>query len=159
LEVLKLLHNDIFESTKKEFFISYTNTEQSMFGAIVIFPVFSFLEIVPRNMFSFLGADNGPSLPDPRFKMILWLFVAGTRGGANRARILNLLQETPMNAHKIAKVLNLDHKTVAHHLKILSKNDLVEKDEKTYGAEYQLSQIMNKNQNVLEEIMEKIGTK
>jgi len=159
LEVLKLLHDDIFKNTQKEFFISYTNTEQSVFGAIVIFPVFSFLEIIPRNIFSFSEVDNGQSLPDPRFKMILWLFVAGTRGGANRARILNLLQDTPMNAHKIAKSLNLDHKTVAHHLKILSKNDLVEKDEKTYGAEYQLSQIMNKNQNVLEEIMEKIGTK
>lgn len=159
MEVLKLLHNDIVKNTKKEFFISHTNTEQSMFGAIVIFPVFSLLEIFPRNIFSFLGADNGQSQPDPRFKMILWLFVAGTRGGANRARILNLLQDTPMNAHKIAKSLNLDHKTVAHHLKILSKNDLVEKDEKTYGAEYQLSQIMNKNQNVLADIMEKIGTK
>jgi DNA-binding transcriptional ArsR family regulator len=159
LEVLKLLHNDIFENTKKEFFICYTNPEQSMFGAIVIFPVFSFLEIVPKNMFSFLGADNDQSQLNPRFKMILWLFVAGTRGGANRARILNLLQDTPLNAHKIAKSLNLDHKTVAHHLKILSKNDLVQKAEKTYGAEYQLSQIMNKNQNILEEIMEKIGTK
>jgi DNA-binding transcriptional ArsR family regulator len=94
-----------------------------------------------------------------RFNLILWSIIGGTRGGANKARILNLLQDTPMNAHKIAKSLNLDHKTVAYHLKILSKNDLVEKAEKTYGAEYQLSQIMNKNQNVLEEIMEKIGTK
>ena len=91
--------------------------------------------------------------------MILWMFVAGTRGGANRARILNLIKETPMNAHKIAKSLNLDHKTVAHHLKILTKNDLVEKSEKTYGAEYQLSGIMSKNQNALQEIMNKIGTK
>ena len=159
MEVLKLLHNDIFKNTQKEFFISYTHREQSVFGAIVIFPVFSFLEIIPSNIFSFSGIDNGQSRPDPRFKMVLWLFVAGTRGGANRARILSLLQDTPMNAHKIAKSLNLDHKTVAHHLKILSKNDLVQKAEKTYGAEYQLSQIMNKNQNVLEEIMEKIGTK
>jgi DNA-binding transcriptional ArsR family regulator len=159
LEVLKFLHNYDFENSQKEFFISYTHCEQSVFGVIVIFPVFSFLEIIPKNMFSFLGSNNGASQPDPRFKMILWLFVAGTRGGANRARILNLVKDTPMNAHKISKSLDLDHKTVAHHLKILSKNDLVEKSEKTYGAEYQLSQIMNKNQNVLEEIMEKIGTK
>ena len=129
-----------------------------MFGVIVIFPVLSIMQIFPKNMFSIFGADNGESQPDSRFKLILWMFVAGTRGGANRARILNLLKETPMNAHKIAKSLNLDHKTVSHHLKILSKNDLVEKAEKTYGAEYQLSQIMNKNQDVLTKIMEKIGT-
>ena len=64
-----------------------------------------------------------------------------------------------MNANKIATVLNLDHKTVVHHLKILSKNDLIVKAEKDYGAEYQLTHIMKENQSVLEEIMEKIGTK
>ncbi|MFB5607038.1 MAG: ArsR/SmtB family transcription factor [Candidatus Nitrosomaritimum yanchengensis] len=117
------------------------------------------MQIIPKNLFSFSGAENGQSEENPRFKMILWMFVAGTRGGANRARILNLIKETPMNAHKIAKSLNLDHKTVAHHLKILTKNDLVEKAEKTYGAEYQLSGIMSKNQNALEEIMNKIETK
>jgi len=144
---------------EKEFFISPTNSEKSVFGVIVVFPIFSLLEIFPRNIFSFLGNDDGESPSDSRFKLILWMFVAGTRGGANRARILNLVKDTPMNAHKIAKSLNLDHKTVSHHLKILSKNDLVEKSEKTYGAEYQLSQIMQDNQNILSEIMEKIGTK
>ena len=130
-----------------------------MIGTIASCPGFLIMQIIPKNIFSFSGAGDGQSGPDPRFKMILWLFVAGTRGGANRARILSLVKETPMNAHRIAKSLNLDHKTVAHHLKILSKNDLVEKSEKTYGAEYQLTQIMSKNQNVLAEIMEKIGTK
>ena len=64
-----------------------------------------------------------------------------------------------MNANKIATVLNLDHKTVIHHVKILSKNDLVVKAQKDYGAEYQLTPIMKENQNVLEEIMRKIETK
>ena len=53
--------------------------------------------------------------------MILWSIIAGTRGGVNRAKILNLIKDTPMNANKIAAVLNLDHKTVVHHVKILSK--------------------------------------
>jgi len=130
-----------------------------LFGIIVILPVFSILQNIPRNLFLFSGGENGTNQPDHRFKMILWLFVAGSRGGANRAKILNLLRNTPMNAHQIAKSLDLDHKTVAHHLKILSKNDLVEKGHEKYGAEYKLSQIMSKNQNVLVEIMEKIGTK
>lgn len=64
-----------------------------------------------------------------------------------------------MNANKIATVLNLDHKTVIHHVKILAKNELVLKAEKDYGAEYHLTQIMKDNQSVLEEIMAKIGTK
>ena len=90
--------------------------------------------------------------------MILWSIVAGTRGGINRAKILNLIAATPMNANKIATVLNLDHKTVAHHVKILSKNELVVKAEKEYAAEYTLSRIMKENREILEEIMQKIGT-
>ncbi|WP_297593732.1 winged helix-turn-helix domain-containing protein [Nitrosopumilus sp.] len=91
--------------------------------------------------------------------MILWSIIAGTRGGINRAKILNLIKDTPMNANKIATVLNLDHKTVVHHVKILSKNELVVKAEKEYGAEFHLTQIMKDNQSALEEIMQKIGTK
>ena len=91
--------------------------------------------------------------------MILWSIIAGTRGGINRAKILSLIKDTPLNANKIATVLNLDHKTVIHHVKILSKNELVVKADKPYAAEFELSQIMKENQSVLEEIMKKIGTK
>lgn len=156
--MLRSLYDNDSVNQQKEFFISNTNCEQSVFG-VIAFPVFLILDIIPRNIFSFSGNDEGQPPSNPRFKMVLWFFVAGTRGGANRAKILNLLKDMPMNAHEIAKTLNLDHKTVSHHLKILSKNDLIEKAEKTYGAEYRLSQIMNSNQNVLAEIMEKIGTK
>ena len=60
---------------------------------------------------------------------------------------------------KIATVLGLDHKTVIHHVKILTKNNLVVKAEKEYAAEYRLTQIIKENQSALEEIMTKIGTK
>jgi len=130
-----------------------------VFVSTSIFPVFSFAVIIPKNLFSFSATDNGESGPDPRFKMILWFIISGTKGGINRAKILNLIKDTPMNANKIATVLNLDHKTIVHHVKILSKNELVVKAEKDYGAEYQLSKIMKENHVVLEEIMKKIGTK
>ena len=142
-----------------EFFISATNSEQSVFATTITLPVFSFSEIIPRNLFSFSGTNDGQSGPNPRFKMILWFIIAGTKGGINRAKILNLIKDTPMNANKIATVLNLDHKTIVHHVKILSKNDLVIKAEKDYAAEYQLTKIMKENQSVLEEIMQKIGKK
>ncbi len=128
-----------------------------MIATIITLPTFS--NFIPGRLFSFSGTDNGQSNPNRRFKMILWSIIAGTRGGINRAKILNLIKDTPMNANKIATILNLDHKTVIHHVKILSKNELVSKDEKEYGAEYHLTEIMKKNQNVLEEIMTKIGTK
>jgi len=150
---------NFFKNSQKEFFISNTNSGQSVFATTITLPVFSFPEIIPRNLFSFSGTNTGQSGPNPRFKMILWFIIAGTKGGVNRAKILNLIKDTPMNANKIATVLNLDHKTIVHHVKILSKNDLVIKAEKDYAAEYQLTQIMKENQSVLEEIMQKIGTK
>ena len=158
LEVQNYQHNTLVKH-QKEFFISDTERGQTVITATFSLPMFSFPNIIPRGLLSFLGSDSGKSQPDPRFKMILWSIIAGTRGGINRAKILNLVKETPMNAHQISTTLGLDHKTVAHHVKILAKNELVIKAEKNYGADYDLSQIMKDNQSALEEIMQKIGTK
>ena len=132
-----------------------------MFVFTVNFPVFSLYTIIPRNVFCFIDSFTGKndSKLDPRFKMILWSIIAGTRGGVNRAKILNLLANMPLNANKIATILNLDHKTVIHHVNILTKNELIIKEEKDYAASYKLTQIMKDNQIVLTKIMEKIGTK
>ncbi len=142
---------------QKQFFISDAISEQSVLTATITSSSFSPPQIIPK-FFMFLGDGNSSSSINPRFKMILWSIIAGTRGGVNRAKILDLIKETPLNAHKISRTLNLDHKTVAHHIKILAKNELVKKDEKEYGAEYQLSEIMKENQILLDEIMQKIGT-
>ena len=122
----------------------------------IIIPFFYFPKIVPGRFF-FSGSTDSNSQSDRRFKMILWSIIGGTRGGVNRAKILNTISETPMNANKIATVLNLDHKTVIHHVKILSKNNLIVKAEKNYAAEFELTKIMKDNQNVLEEIIQKIA--
>ena len=162
LEMRNYLPTNFFKNSQKEFFISNVNSEQAVLTitTLTILPVFTFsLRVIPRNLFLFSGGDSTHSTYDNRFKMILWSIIAGTRGGVNRAKILNLVKDTPMNANKIATVLSLDHKTVIHHVKILSKNELIIKADKEYGAKYQLTEIMKENQSVLEEIMLKIGTK
>ena len=153
---------DFFQNHQKEFFISNVNSDQTVLAITTstIFPVFSLpTRFIPKNLFLFSGIDNTQSASNNRFKMILWSIIAGTRGGINRAKILNLVKDTPMNAHKISRTLNLDHKTVAHHVKILAKNELIQKEERDYGATYHLTEIMKENQNILEEIMLKVGTK
>lgn len=153
----KFYHKCDLKNSQKQFFIFNTFPDQSVLTATIVLPSFSLPQIFPK-IFLFSGNDSSSPSINPRFKMILWSIIAGTRGGINRAKILNLIKETPLNAHKISTTLNLDHKTVAHHIKILAKNELVKKAEKDYGAEYQLSDLMKENQNTLEEIMEKIGT-
>ena len=66
------------------------------------FSMFSFYAITPNGLFRFAGANAGQnsSNVDPKFRMILWSIIAGTRGGVNRAKILNLVKDTPMNANK-----------------------------------------------------------
>jgi DNA-binding transcriptional ArsR family regulator len=58
-------------------------------------------------------------------KKILWWLIAGTKGGVNRARIINVLEQRPYNAHKLAEKLELDYKTVRHHIKILEDNNVI----------------------------------
>jgi DNA-binding transcriptional ArsR family regulator len=62
---------------------------------------------------------------DPRFRRILWYLIGSTKGGVNRARIIDLINNHPANPNQIASELTLDYKTVIHHLRVLSENGLV----------------------------------
>ena len=66
----------------------------------------------------------------------MWYVLAGTRGGENRARILESIDERPQNPNQIAEALDLDYTTVRHHLRVLSDNGLVERAGDGYGAVY-----------------------
>ena len=61
-------------------------------------------------------------MPDPDIIRLLWFLFAGTRGGDNRIKILDLLIKKPLNINKISEYLQLDYKTIQHHIRILEKN-------------------------------------
>lgn len=61
------------------------------------------------------------------------------RGGANRVRILRVLDERPRNANQLAGALDLDYKTIDHHLSVLLDENLVRKSGEQYGAVYLLT--------------------
>jgi DNA-binding transcriptional ArsR family regulator len=111
------------------------------------------------------GSDPSSSGPgggrggyiDPRFKRVLWYLIGSTKGGANRAKIIRLLNERPANPNQLSTALNLDYKTILHHLKILSENGLVITDEKDkYGATYFLTPLMENNYASFSEILDRI---
>lgn len=94
---------------------------------------------------------------DPRFKRILWYLIASTRGGINRAKILDLLNSNPANPNQIATELKIDYKTAVHHLKVLTENGLVITDRMdAYGATYFLTPLMEKNYPVFQALLSKI---
>jgi len=66
-------------------------------------------------------------MPDPSVKRLLWFLFAGSRGGDNRIRIIDLLKEHPYNINQLAEALRLDYKAVQHHITVLEKNNIINK--------------------------------
>jgi DNA-binding transcriptional ArsR family regulator len=87
-------------------------------------------------------------------RKVLWWLIGGTRGGRNRVRIIRTLEREPMNANQLASDLDLNYKTIRHHLDMLEKNDVVESVGEGYGDTYFLTDRMEANLDVLSEITE-----
>jgi len=84
--------------------------------------------------------------------------LAGTRGGVNRARILEALKERPYNAHQLSEALALDYRTVRHHLDLLRKNGLITQPAgNAYAAPYFLAAVLEANWTVFEEVRGQMG--
>ena len=91
-------------------------------------------------------------------RQLLWYLLAGTRGGTNRARIIEALRDRPSNAHQLSEALNLDYRTIRHHLELLVKNGLLTRPAGgAYASPYFLSQFLEANFPVYEAIRDKMG--
>jgi DNA-binding transcriptional ArsR family regulator len=87
---------------------------------------------------------------------VLWQAFAGTRGGSNRARILRLLADRPMNANQLADALGLAYNTVRHHLEVLERNDILTSGEAGYGTVYLPSDEARSNWATVERIVSEV---
>jgi len=87
---------------------------------------------------------------------VLWYVLTGTRGGANRVRILRALDDRPRNANQLADTLDLDYKTVRHHLDVLCDNDVVTNSGDDYGAIYLPTDQARHHWEIIEQIIEEI---
>lgn len=92
-----------------------------------------------------------------KFEKMLWWLIGGTRGGKNRVRIIMTLEDEPMNANSLAETLDLDYKTIRHHLDLMEEHSVVSTMGEGYGKNYFLTEQMEENMDKLEEIKEKAG--
>jgi DNA-binding transcriptional ArsR family regulator len=90
-------------------------------------------------------------------KYLLGWLIAGTRGGPTRAKMIQALKDKPQNANQLATSIGMDYKTMRHHLEVLEKNRIITSVGDRYGATYFLSQVMEDNYALFEEIANKIG--
>jgi predicted transcriptional regulator len=96
---------------------------------------------------------------DIKFKRMLWAIIGCTKGGTNRARIIDILHNKSLNTHQIATMIKLDYKTVRYHIQILQKNHIIQKEDKRYGAKLELDDMMNENIEYFKEIVSEIRKK
>jgi len=95
------------------------------------------------------------AVPTPEtMEAVLWYVLTGTRGGENRIRILQALDDRPRNANQLAEDLDLDYKTVRHHLGVLAENDIVKDSGDDYGAVYLPTDRVRKHWDTVETIVE-----
>ncbi len=92
-------------------------------------------------------------------KYLLGWLIAGTRGGPSRARIIAVLRDTPQNANQLSNLLEMDYRTIRHHLNVLEKNRLITTAGEGYGTTYFLSSTLEENYAVFDDIMKKIWKK
>jgi DNA-binding transcriptional ArsR family regulator len=92
-------------------------------------------------------------------KYLLGWLIAGTRGGATRAKIIETLKENPQNANQLANQLKMDYRTIRHHLKVLEKNKIITTAGEGYGVTYFLSPAMEENYALFEEILKRLWKK
>ncbi|HTY75441.1 MAG TPA: winged helix-turn-helix domain-containing protein [Candidatus Nanoarchaeia archaeon] len=92
-------------------------------------------------------------------KYLLGWLIAGSRGGPMRAKIIEVLRETPQNANQLATLFDADYKTIRHHIDVLDKNRIVTSMGDGYATTYFLSSEMEENYVLFEDIRKKMWKK
>jgi len=93
-------------------------------------------------------------------KNLIWYLFAGTRGGETRILIVTALKKKPMNMNQLSNTLNLDYKTIQHHIRILLDNQIISAVNKgKYGAVYFISDEMERLWNDFQSIWDRFGKK
>ncbi|MGQ9680812.1 MAG: ArsR/SmtB family transcription factor [Candidatus Bathyarchaeia archaeon] len=90
--------------------------------------------------------------------MLQWL-IEGSRGGVNRARIIDSLREEPKNANQLGLALDMEYRVVRHHLEVLEANGLIVSVGEKYGKMYFLSMELEENISIYEEIWSRLRKK
>jgi len=92
-------------------------------------------------------------------KYILGWLIAGTRGGTTRAKIIKELKKCPCNANQLSKNLELDYRTIKHHLHVMLKNKLITVIGDGYGQAYFIHPVLEENYILFEQISKRIWEK
>lgn len=86
------------------------------------------------------------------WRRLLWYILAGSRGGPNRARIINILRKEPRNVNQLSEALNVHYRVAEHHIRVLERNHLVTSGGERYGKLYFISPELESRIRLFDEI-------
>jgi predicted transcriptional regulator len=89
---------------------------------------------------------------DPELRRLLWFLLGGSRGGQNRARIIQRLRAKPSNQNQLSNDLGLQYKSIQHHVKVLLRSSLIIGAGEKYGVTYSLSPWLESRFDLFEQI-------
>jgi predicted transcriptional regulator len=94
---------------------------------------------------------------DPELRRLLWFLLGGSRGGANRARIIFRLHEKPSNQNQLAVDLSVQYKAIRHHIRVLRRNSLVVATGEKYAVTYSLNPWLEAKYDIFLEVCRKLN--
>ncbi|MBV0901228.1 winged helix-turn-helix domain-containing protein [Halomicroarcula salina] len=99
------------------------------------------------------GTGTGRSESEKAVRRVLWWLIGSSRGGENRLRIIHAIEDQPRNTNQLSEDLDLNYKTVEHHLERLVDHGVLLANGDEYGTMYFLSDRLEANLDVLDEVV------
>ena len=96
---------------------------------------------------------------NPDLRRLLWYLLGATRGGQTRARLIFELKAKPGNLNQLAKRLDVEYRTVQHHIEVLKKNALVDSTGEHYGLTYFINPWLEAHFEIFENLCQELGFK
>ncbi len=91
-------------------------------------------------------------------KQELSYLMLGQQGGENRIKILESIKDRPYNLNQLSNELDLNYRTIKHHIDILLDHELIVSSGEGYGDVFFLSSRLEENYDILKEIENKLHT-